>query len=260
MRNMLFTSFLILTFIGPAYLIISGQINFFGDYRTANRDSAKLAPLAENTPEAVVQIYRARAFDWNGLVSDHTWIATKAANAKQYTVYQVVGWRKYRGLAPLTIEENIPDRNWFAQIPTLLFSARGEKAAKLIPQIEAAAKAYPYPDNYTLWPGPNSNTFTAYVLRQIPELHVPMPANAVGKDFLTQGKIWSPAVSHTGYQFSLFGIVGITLAKEEGLEINFLGLVYGMNPYHLSIKLPCIGEISLRKGTLSSRSGESPLS
>jgi len=84
---------------------------FFGDYRTANRDSSHLAPLPEASPEAMVQIYSARAFNWNGLFSVHTWIATKAKHGKSYTVYQVVGWRKFRGQPPLLIEENIPDRN-----------------------------------------------------------------------------------------------------------------------------------------------------
>jgi hypothetical protein len=257
---MLIIIFLILTFIGPLYLITSGQISFFGDYRTANRDSANLAPLAAKTPDAVVQVYTARAFDWNGLFSVHTWIATKEANAKDYTVYQVIGWRRYRGLEPLFISEDIPDRNWFAQKPWLLYDLRGEKAAQLIPKIKAAAAAYPYPKDYTLWPGPNSNSFTAFVLRQIPELHVAMPPNAVGKDFLCEGKIFTTAVSHTGYQLSLFGALGITVAREEGLEINFLGLVYGFNPFKLSIKLPCIGEISWRKSIAGSAKSDSPLS
>jgi len=31
---------------------------------------------------------------------------------------------------------------------------------------------------------------------------------------------------------------------KEGLEINLFGLVYGINPLKLSLKLPCIGEIT----------------
>jgi Protein of unknown function (DUF3750) len=239
------TLFILLTLIGPLYLIGSRQINFFGDYRTANRDSAHLAPLPEASPEAIVQIYSARAFNWNGLFSVHTWIATKAKVGKSYTVYQVVGWRKFRGLSPMLVEESIPDRNWFAQTPKIIYETSGESAAKLIPLISQAAKDYPHPKEYRLWPGPNSNTFTASVLRAIPELHVAMPANAVGKDFLSGWKIFAPAVSHTGYQFSLYGVFSLTLAREEGLEINLFGLVYGINPFKLSLKLPCIGEITI---------------
>jgi hypothetical protein len=252
--------FLILTFIGPISMIVRGKVNFWGDYRTANRDSAHLAPDPQTTPEAIVQVYTARAFNWHGLMSVHTWIATKPANAKAYTVYQVVGWRKFRGMAPLMIEEEVPDRNWFAQVPSVLVELRGDKAAKVIPEIQAAAKSYPYPNDYTLWPGPNSNTFTAYVLRVIPELHIELPANAVGKDYLPNGKLLSPAVSHTGYQFSVFGVAGMTFAKEEGLEINFLGMVYGLNPFKLSFKLPAIGEVFLMKPAPSSENRDSSLS
>jgi hypothetical protein len=34
-----------------------------------------------------------------------------------------------------------------------------------------------------MWPGPNSNTFTAAVLRAVPELAILLPPNAIGKDF-----------------------------------------------------------------------------
>ena len=260
MLRVLFVFFLILTFIGPISLIVRGKINFFGDYRTANRDSAHLAPEPEAVTEPIVQLYTARAFNWHGLMSVHTWIATKAANAKHYTVYQVVGWRKYRGLPPMMMEAEIPDRNWFNQAPTLLLDLRGEKAASVINGIQQTAASYPYPNDYTLWPGPNSNTFTAYILRGIPTMHVELPSNAIGKDYLPHGRLFAEAVSHTGYQFSLFGILGVTIAKEEGLEINLFGLVYGINPYRLSIKLPAIGEIKLSKHGTSSESVGSPLS
>jgi hypothetical protein len=260
MRLMLITIFILLTLAGPIYLIAFGKVSFTGDYRTANRDSAHLAPPASSTPEAVIQIYKARAFNWNGLFASHTWIAIKAAHASKYTVYQVIGWRKFRGLSPLLVEENIPDRNWFAAVPTVLMDIRGAQAEQLIPQIEAAVQSYPYPAEYRLWPGPNSNTFTAYVLRQVPALRVELPSNAVGKDFFPDGKFFAPAVSHTGYEISLWGIFSLTLAKEEGLEINLLGLVYGINPMHLSIKLPCIGEISLLKHRTSGGISNSPLS
>jgi cation diffusion facilitator family transporter len=38
----------------------------------------------------------------------------------------------------------------------------------------------------------------------------------------------------------------IALALKEGLEINFLGLSLGIDPWHLGIKLPGIGQLSLR--------------
>ena len=63
---------------------------------------------------------------------------------------------------------------------------RGDAAAQaLIPKIEAAIKEYSYANagDYRIWPGPNSNTFVATVLRAIPELGAALPPNAVGRDF-----------------------------------------------------------------------------
>ena len=36
---------------------------------------------------------------------------------------------------------------------------------------------------------------------------------------------------------------GLTLAREEGLEINILGLNFGLNPFKLRLKLPGIGSV-----------------
>ena len=235
---------IVITLLGPLWLIASGQIDFHADYRTANRTSSHLAPDPSKTPEAVIQAYSARAFNWRGLFSVHTWISVKSKNSSQYTVYQVIGWRTFHGLPALMMDKDIPDRYWFNQKPEVIFDLRGAEAEALIPKIEAAAKSYPYP-GYELWPGPNSNSFPAYIARQVPELGLALPPNAVGKDFLPRFQFFAKAPSGTGYQFSVFGVVGILIAKKEGLEINLLGVVYGINPYSHAIALPGIGKITL---------------
>ena len=50
----------------------------------------------------------------------------------------------------------------------------------LKPRIETAITEYPYPNRYHVWPGPNSNTFVAFVLRKVPELRVDLPPTAIG--------------------------------------------------------------------------------
>ena len=37
--------------------------------------------------------------------------------------------------------------------------------------------------DYRIWPGPNSNSFVAHVLREVPELGTTLPPNATGRDF-----------------------------------------------------------------------------
>jgi hypothetical protein len=236
--------FIIFTCLGPLWVLFRDKIDLSADWRTANRKSAHLASDPKTTPEAIIQVYSAPAFNWRGLVSVHLWIAVKPKNAEQYRVYQVIGWRSYQGLPPLMDEIDIPDRYWFNQKPKVVFDLRGASAEKLIPQIEAATQSYPY-TGYAAWPGPNSNTLPAYIARCIPELGLALPPNAIGKDFQPLTHLFSKAPSGTGYQISLFGILGIMLAKKEGLEINILGLVYGINPSKFAIILPGIGEISL---------------
>ena len=61
-------------------------------------------------------------------------------------------------------------------------------ATEAIPKVEAAVKAYEYANagDYRIWPGPNSNTFVASVLRAIPESQTALPANAVGRGFISR--------------------------------------------------------------------------
>ena len=57
----------------------------------------------------------------------------------------------------------------------------GETAAA-IRKILEASKSYPHCHRYRAWPGPNSNTFAAWVLRQAGVEH-PLPWKAFGRDF-----------------------------------------------------------------------------
>jgi hypothetical protein len=243
MKLLLLIIFILFTLAGPIYLLVSGQIDFSADYRTANRESAHLAPAPGTTREAVIQAYAARAFNWRGVFATHNWIAVKTKDSDDYIVYQVVGWRLYRGFPALMMEKDIPDRYWFNQKPHVILDIRGEQAEKLIPKIHAAAKSYPYPNQYDVWPGPNSNTLPAYIARQVPELRLALPSNAIGKDFLFGYRFFAKAPSGTGYQFSLFGFLGVLLAKNEGFEINILGMVYGIRFTPFAILLPGIGAI-----------------
>ena len=53
------------------------------------------------------------------------------------------------------------------------------------------------------------------------------------------------APSGTGYQLSLGGVVGLTIAMEEGFEINLLGLTFGLDATPPALKLPGIGRLGM---------------
>lgn len=214
------------------------------DWRTASQEPMGLAPDPASTPEAVVQVYGARTMGWKGAFGVHTWIAVKPTKARAYTVYEVIGWRLRWSDTVVVRRERAPDARWFGSEPELYADKRGEGVDALIGRIEQAVRSYPYGSAYTLWPGPNSNTFTAWVLRQVPELQANLPATAIGKDFIGS-RVVAAAPSGSGFQFSLAGLLGFTASAVEGLEVNLLGLTFGVDPFRPAIKLPIVGRLGV---------------
>ena len=151
-----------------------------GDWRQASREPAGIAPAPDRTPEAVIQVYGADAWGWRGWFAIHTWIAVKPSLADQYTVFEVIGWRERSGLPVLRVAKDYPDRFWFGARPEVLLDKRGEGVDELIVQIEQAAANYPWREQYRIFPGPNSNTFPAWVAEQVPGLELELPWRAIG--------------------------------------------------------------------------------
>ncbi|MCP5366940.1 MAG: DUF3750 domain-containing protein [Hyphomicrobiales bacterium] len=215
------------------------------DWWSASREPLGIAPDPATTPEAVVQVYAARTYGWRGAFGVHTWIAVKPGNAPAYTIYEVIGWRHYRGHSALAVHQQAPDRRWFGNDPEVVAQARGAGVDDLIRRIHDAAMAYPFADTYRVWPGPNSNTFTAHVLRAVPELRADLPPTAIGKDYLTGGLPVARTTSGTGFQFSVLGLLGIAAGIEEGVEVNILGLTFGIDPLDLTLKMPGVGRLGV---------------
>ena len=155
-------------------------------WHTASRESAGIAPDPAVTNEAVLQVYGADAWGWRGWIAIHTWIAAKRIGESDYTVYDVIGWRGYSGLQVLGIRQDIPDRYWYGSKPRLLKAHRGAGVEALIDAVDKAARAYPWKSTYKAFPGPNSNTFTAWVAMQVPELELELPFSAIGSGYASQ--------------------------------------------------------------------------
>lgn len=154
------------------------------DWRTASRASAGLAPDPVATNEAVLQVYGAKAWGWRGWFAIHTWIAAKRTGESTYTVYDVVGWRGHRGQPVMQIARDIPDRYWFGEQPRILAEHKGDGVDALIDAVHRAAQNYPWKTTYKVFPGPNSNTFTAWIAKQVPELALELPFTAIGSGYV----------------------------------------------------------------------------
>jgi hypothetical protein len=214
------------------------------DLSGLRRDSSHQSPAAETTPGAVVQVYAARARGWRGILGVHTWIAVKRTGAASYTRYEVIGWGVDRGLPAVRVNRAGPDDYWFGERPDRLVDLRGADVDGVIAKVEAAVEAYPYPSTYRLWPGPNSNTFTAAIGRAVPELRLDLPPTAIGKDYLPGGALASLATpGGRGVQLSLLGLGGVLVGREEGLELNILGLTFGVDPTGPALKIPIVGRL-----------------
>jgi len=210
-------------------------------WHDADWSSSGLLPRADDDDAARVIVFTGRAGAWKGIFSVHSWVVLKAAGARQWTRYDVVGWGN-----PVRVNNWPADGRWYGNRPVAIADISGPDADKLIPRIEAAVRDYGFsqPGDYRVWPGPNSNSFTAAILRAVPELGVELPPNAVGRDF-RDGFYAGRTDSGTGVELNLAGFAAVKLGWVEGLEVDLLGLVAGLDLRHPGVKLPGFGRIGV---------------
>src|SRR5215218_6429006 len=242
---------MLLIFLAVFLLPIAARAALFAfedrprSWRDADWSSIGSLPPAAAHPEARVLVLSGRTGGWKGVVAVHSWVVIKRENARSWTRFDVVGWGN-----PVRINGWAPDGRWYGANPTVVADLKGAEAAALIPTIEQAVKDYQYANagDYRIWPGPNSNTFVATVLRAIPEAETILPANAVGRDFRPLPYI-GLTDSRTGIEASLWGVLGVKVGWVEGVEMNFLGLVAGLDVRNPGVKLPGFGRIGLPQQT-----------
>ncbi|KQP08014.1 hypothetical protein ASF28_13060 [Methylobacterium sp. Leaf99] len=236
---------------GLALLVLLGFLLPLGTHALWWLARADAAPswssaglLARPKPDdpALVRVYAARVGRWRGIFAHHSWIVVKAAGAPRYTRYDVVGW----GL-PVRTDGWAADGLWFGNPPETILTLDGASAEAAIPAVRAAVADYPHRalGSYTVWPGPNSNTFAAHVMARIPGIATTLPPTALGKDWTPPGRFVERTPSGTGLRIGLYGYAGVTLGWVEGIEVNLLGLVAGIDLRRPAVKLPGWGRIGM---------------
>lgn len=203
--------------------------------------STGILPAARAFQPARLIVYSGTTGAWKGIFSVHSWIVFKRAGDARWTRYDVVGWG-----TPVRRNGWPADARWYGNAPVAIADVSGTEAEALIPKVEAAVRDYAYAEagDYRIWPGPNSNSFTAAVLRAVPELKATLPANAVGRDF-RDGIYAGRTDSGTGVELSLYGLAGVKAGWIEGFEVNLLGLVAGFDVRYPALKLPGFGRIGM---------------
>jgi hypothetical protein len=228
-----------------AHAVVHSMEEQPASFRTANWGSVGMLPEAAADRDARLLVFAGRTGRWKGVFSVHSWVVFKSEGADAWTRYDVVGWGN-----PVRMNGWAPDGRWYGDVPRVLVDIKGNAAQALIPAVRSAIEDYRYRNqgDYRMWPGPNSNTFVAAILRAVPDLAATLPPNAIGKDF-RDGFYAGLTDSRTGIELSLFGVLGLKLAWIEGVEVNMLGLVAGLDLRHPGIKLPGFGRLGIDNGT-----------
>ena len=79
---------------------------------------------------------------------------------------------------------NIPVRYWFCEKPRLIKEHRGGEVDNLIAAVDKATHNYPWETTYMFFPAPNSNFFTAWIAKHVPDLELDLPFSAIGSGYV----------------------------------------------------------------------------
>jgi hypothetical protein len=245
MRNVLKYSLLaiLLVFVSP--VLVHAAVWMSEErprhWREADWSSAGVLPDPLAEPEASIRVLAARTGGLKGVVSVHTWLVLKPADATAYERYEVVGWG-----TPVRRNGQPADGRWYSNDPVVIHMVKGAAAERLLPKVEAAIRDYAWAErgSYRIWPGPNSNTFVATVLAAVPELGATMPPTAIGRDY--PAGPWLARAPGGGWRATLGGFAGLTVGLREGVQVNLLGLVAGIRFRDAALILPGFGVVGER--------------
>lgn len=231
-------------FVAPAFATAGwwSLVDRPGSWRSADWSSSGMLPASPTLDEAAVYVLAARTGGLKGAFSVHSWIVLKRPGSPRYERYDKVGWG-----SPIRRDGWAADGRWYSNMPQMVAMAQGEQAEALMAKMDAAIASYPYSHrgDYRIWPGPNSNSFVAHVLREVPELDATLPPNATGRDFAPGIVSVDLAPDGRDLHVTLAGLAGFALGARSGVEVHFLGLVAGLDVVRPALKVPAFGRVPL---------------
>jgi hypothetical protein len=157
----------------------------------------------------------------------HYWFAAYDRERRAWARWEV--WQK-SGAAPTSwghVHKNLTDPN--AGVGGGPFRVGREwhgEAARDLMRVLTRPEDYPYRNIYRAWPGPNSNTYVAWVLKQA-KVAADLDPRAIGKDYcgLMGGGVTTTQLGVQGET----PIVGLEIGLREGIEIHALCLTLGLD-------------------------------
>ena len=208
-------------------------------WRTADWSATGLLPDPA-AKEAEIYVLAARTGGFKGAFAVHSWLVLKPAGGTRYERYDKVGWG-----SPIRRDAYSADAAWYSNRPWIVARLSGPRAETAMPLVRAAIETYPHSGrgDYRIWPGPNSNSFVAHVLREVPAIDTVLPPNAVGRGFLANGDWFAVDPDGRDLHVSIAGLAGISAGWRSGLEIHLLGQTAGVDLKRPALKLPAIGRV-----------------
>jgi hypothetical protein len=118
---------------------------------------------------------------WIGAFAWHYWfVVTDATGCHRWEVWQT---KNAGGTCIGHVHCDLkPPEDGVGGGPSRLATQWDGEAARRILEVLKNVKTYPYCERYRYWPGPNSNTFVAWVLRQAGVEHV-LDRRGIGRRF-----------------------------------------------------------------------------
>ena len=119
-----------------------------------------------------------------GLIAAHFWFTVTDRRIDRCERWEVWQTPNAGGVSFGHLHCNLqsPDGGVGGSASVVTAEWRQDEARRLVEVLIRAKGEYPYRHHYRAWPGPNSNTFVAWVLRRA-KVAFPLPWKAHGKNY-----------------------------------------------------------------------------
>lgn len=175
---------------------------------------------------------------WFARFAEHAWVDIKlGAN------WHRVEWNSHLDavrVEPIEASVAMLDERWERGIAVHAVHT-GDDAARIGADILQVAADYPDVHDYRAWPGPNSNSFVAWLSHRVPGLSLQLPPNAVGKDWTPWFRVGG-TTTRTGVAIDTM-LLGAQVGLAEGVELHVVGLTVGVGLWPPQLKLPFLPAI-----------------
>jgi hypothetical protein len=161
-------------------------------------------------------------------IARHPWIALKVPGETEWERWEVMCCpTEHSGTVRRSRIDPLSDHGGGGGDVRIHGIWRGKEADRMIACVRERAPKYPYDDEYLVWPGPNSNTFVDYMLREC-DIAANLPAPSIGKDYRGLLVGVSTTSGGTGVQLET-PAVGVKLGVTEGVELHVFGMAFGVD-------------------------------